>query len=187
MKSPLASPRDRTSSCRKWCEHKHTFSTATWVSTEQPVSRELPEGGKGHPTAPSATRAALPLGTILGTEMVMEQFEMEYGLPEPWHTVSILSTHCIFPQRQLPLCSTQSCLQLAEIFVSHSFCSLSRFFNNTDKTPGWLTVWLVAMDPIKAKQPLSCVCSPMGNECLWFCRCRRIGYAAEGPIGTMFL
>lgn len=143
MKSPLASPQDRTSSCREWCERRRTFNTATQVSTEQPVSRELPGGDKagpgsqGHPTTPSGTRAALALGTTLGTGMATERSEMENVLPEPWHAVSTLSTRCIFPQRWLPFCSTQSCLQLAKKFVSHSFCSLSAFFNNTDKTPGW--------------------------------------------------
>lgn len=131
MKSSLASPRDRTSSCREWCEHRHTFSAATWVSTEQPVSRELPGGVEGQPTVPLGTRAALPLGTTLGTGMATEWSEMQYVLPEPWHTASTPSTSCNFPQRQLLRCSTESSLQLAEIFVSHRFCSLSTSFNNT--------------------------------------------------------
>lgn len=187
MKSPLASSRDRTSSCREWCEHRHTFSTATQMSTEQPETRELSGGDKGHATTSSGARAALPLAATLGTGVATERTEMEDILPEARHTVSTLSTPCIFPQRELPLCSTQSCLQLAKIFVSHDFGSLSAFFNNTDKTPGWWQRVAGETDPFKAKQPLSHAYSPMGNKCLWFCRCRRIGYAAEAPIGTMHL
>lgn len=48
-----------------------------------------------------------------------------------------LSTCCIFSQPWQPLYSMQSCLQLAKIFFSHCFCTLSAFFNNADKIPGW--------------------------------------------------
>lgn len=103
--------------------------------------------------------------------------------------------HCVNTRHPLHFPQRGSCLYAAHKVVSSwqrylsvtvfvaFLCSLATM---TKHHVGDSACW-VGMDPVKAKQPLSHAYSPMDNKCLWFCRCRRIGYAAEGPIGTMLL